>query len=84
MAMSILPIFLTLKWNISRTIWHIEIGDDSLFCIFHALPFELNFFSTGGSLKTLTELLKTEKQNSASADEYTILNKLKKLYARFL
>ena len=44
MAMSILPKFLTLKWNISRTIWPIEVGDDSFFCIFHALSFVLNFF----------------------------------------
>ena len=44
MEMSILPKFLTLKWNISRTIWRIEVGDGSLFCIFHALSFELNFF----------------------------------------
>ena len=36
---------------ISRNIWRIEVGDGSLFCIFHALSFELNFFfSTGGSL----------------------------------
>ena len=32
-----------LKWNISRTIWRIEVGDGSFFCIFHALSFELNF-----------------------------------------
>ena len=45
MAMSILLKFLTLKWNISRTIWCIEVGDGSFFfCIFHALSFELNFF----------------------------------------
>ena len=44
MATSILLKFLTLKWNISRTIWHTEIGDGLLFCIFHALSFELNFF----------------------------------------
>ena len=50
MAMSILPKFLILKWNISRTIWRIELGDGSFFCIFHALSFELNFFLTGGSL----------------------------------
>ena len=43
MAMSILPKFLTLKWNILRTIWRIEVSDGSLFCIFHALSFELNF-----------------------------------------
>ena len=30
--------------NISRTIWRIEVGDGSLFCIFHALSFELNCF----------------------------------------
>ena len=42
--MSILPKFLTLKWNISRTIWRIEVGDSSFFCIVHALSFELNFF----------------------------------------
>ena len=34
---------LTLKWDISRTICRIEVGDGSLFCIFHALSFELNF-----------------------------------------
>ena len=44
MAMSIMPKFLTLKWNISRTIWRIEVGDGSFFCIFHALSFELKFF----------------------------------------
>ena len=43
MAMSILPKFLTLKWNISRTIWHIEVGDGSFFCIFHALSVGLFF-----------------------------------------
>ena len=44
MAISILPKFLTLKWNISRTIWRIEVGNGSFFSIFHALSFELNFF----------------------------------------
>ena len=44
MATSMLFKFLTLKWNTSRTIWRIEVGDGSLFCIFHALSFELNFF----------------------------------------
>ena len=44
MAMSILPKFLTLKWNISRTIWCIEVGDGSFFSIFHALSLELDFF----------------------------------------
>ena len=44
MAISILPKFLTLKWNISRTIWRIEVGNGSSFCIFHAFSYELNFF----------------------------------------
>ena len=44
MGTSILFKFLTLKWNILRTIWHIEVGDGSSFCIFHALSFKLNFF----------------------------------------
>ena len=44
MVMSILPKFLTLKWNILRTIWRIEVGDGLLFCIFHDLSFELNFY----------------------------------------
>ena len=44
MMMSILPKFLTLKWNISKTIWRIEVGDGQFFCIFHSLSFELNFF----------------------------------------
>ena len=42
MAMPILPKFLTLNWNISRTIWRIEVGDSSFFSIFHALSFEGN------------------------------------------
>ena len=44
MATSILLKFLTLKWNISRTIWHVEVSDGSFLCIFHARSFELNFF----------------------------------------
>ena len=44
MATSILLKFLTLKWEISRTIWLIEVNDGSFSCIFHALSFELNFF----------------------------------------
>ena len=45
--------FLTLKWNISRTIWRIEVGDGSLFCISHALSFELNFFRPEVPFKSL-------------------------------
>ena len=44
MATSILLKFLTLKWDISRTIWRIKVNDGSFFGIFHALSFELNFF----------------------------------------
>ena len=44
MAASIFLKFLTLKCNISRTILRIEVSDGSLFCIFHALSFELNLF----------------------------------------
>ena len=43
MATSILLKFLTLKWNISGTIWRIEVGEGSFSCIFHALSVELNF-----------------------------------------
>ena len=43
MAKSLLLKFLTLKWNISRKVWHIEVNDGSFTCIFHALSFELNF-----------------------------------------
>ena len=42
MATSILLKFLTLKCDISRTIWSIDVSDGALFCIFHALLFELN------------------------------------------
>ena len=46
MATSILLKFVTLKWNISRTIWCIEVSDSSFvfFFIFRALAFELNLF----------------------------------------
>ena len=42
--MSILLKFPNLEWNISRTIWRIDVSDGSFFCTFHALSFELNFF----------------------------------------
>ena len=44
MATHILLKLLTLELNISRTIWRIEVSDDSFFGLFHALSFELNFF----------------------------------------
>ena len=58
--MSILLKFLTLKWNISKTNWHIEVGDGSFFCIFHTLSFELNFFLTRGSLEHQLQARKLE------------------------
>ena len=48
MATSMLLKVLTLKWDISRTIWPIEeVSDGSCSCIFHALSFEEIFFTTG-------------------------------------
>ena len=44
MATFILLKFLTLKCDISRTIWRIEVSDGSLFCIFHALLFDVYLF----------------------------------------
>ena len=45
MAMSILPKFLTLKWNISRSIWSIEVGAGSGFFFHFSRSFIwLNFF----------------------------------------
>ena len=56
MATSILLKFLTLKWDISRTISRIEVSDDSFFFfIFHALSFELNFFRPEFLFKMLLE-----------------------------
>ena len=52
MATSILLKFLTLKWNIARTIRRIEVGDGSFFSIFHALSFTLNFFQPEVPFKT--------------------------------
>ena len=47
LATSILLKFVTLKWDISRTIWRSEVSDGSLFYIFRALSFELYFFVDG-------------------------------------
>ena len=44
MATSILLKFLTLGWDISRTIGRIDVSGGSFFCIVHALSFELNLF----------------------------------------
>ena len=67
MEMSILLKFLTLKWNISRTICSIEVGDGSLFCIFHTLSFELNFcFDRRFPLSQLTAPLKAQDRVSVA------------------
>ena len=45
MAMFVLPKFLTLKWNISRTIWRIRVGNGSFFFAFFTLfHLSLTFF----------------------------------------
>ena len=44
MATSILLKFLTLKWNISRTIGRIEVGDGSFFAFFTLFHLSLTFF----------------------------------------
>ena len=65
MATSILLKFLTLKCDISRTIWRIEVSDGSLFCIFHALSFELNlFFDRTSPLK----FIEVRRQKSSFRD----------------
>ena len=83
--MSILLKILTLKWNISRTIWRIEVSDGSFFRIFHALSFEPNFVSTGGSLKkkkniTKSHIRKLLIDNQALSDPTTILQEIKGFY----
>ena len=50
MATSVWLKFMILGWDTSRTIWRIEVSDGSFFFDFHALSFELNFFSTRVSL----------------------------------
>ena len=47
MALSILPKFLTLKWNISRTIWRNEVGDGSFFAFFTLFHLSLIIYNTG-------------------------------------
>ena len=62
MAMSILFKFLTLKWDISRVIWHIKVNNGSFFYIFHALSFfrpEFPFKSFAEKFITAEELVFT-------------------------
>ena len=78
MATSMLLKFLTLKWDISRTIWRIEVSDGSFFCIFHALSnsFELNFFFDRSFPLTLLMPLKRESRNQSSVKGLGKLNSL--------
>ena len=64
MAMSILLKFLTLKWNILRTIGRIEVGDGScfFFAFFRLFHLSLSFFDrrfplNNGNSKQLKESL---------------------------
>ena len=72
MAISILPKFLTLKWNISRTIWRIEVGDGSFFCIFYALSFAL-FFRPKVPFKVQLPLKNTTVGSSKNSNDKTDL-----------
>ena len=68
MAASIFLKFLTLKCDISRTNWRIEVSDGSLFCIFHALSFELNlFFDRTCPLKVGVSYHQNERISAKSA-----------------
>ena len=67
MATSILLKFLTLKWDISRTTWRIEVGDGSFFCIFHALSFKLNFFRPEFSFEDIL-FAKPQTSNSTQSE----------------
>ena len=79
MSMSIFPKFLTLKWNISRTIWCIEVGDGSFFFSFFMLfHLSLTFFRpevpfkcilTGNSKQYLEKAYTEEQVNKLSAEE---------------
>ena len=42
---------LTLEWDISRTVWRIEITDGSFFACFMLFHLSLTFFSNGKAFK---------------------------------
>ena len=77
MVMSILLKLQTLEWDISRTIWRIEVSDGSFCRIFHALSFELNkvtpttFWLKSKNLSKCTKLCFTDKLEVA--DKYSRL-----------
>ena len=67
MATSILLKFLTLKWNISRTIWCIEVGDGSLcFSFFTLFHLSVTFFDPCFPLSTKTSQLSTNWEQHMS------------------
>ena len=77
MAMSILPKFLTLKWNISRTIRRIEVGHGSFFfCIFHTLSFELIFFRPEVPFKNIGQ----QKVGSEDPSHFTNLRCVRPIF----
>ena len=88
MAVSILPKFLTLKWNISRTTWRIEMDDGSFFSILHAPSFEVNFFRLGFPFKHLSVSNSTQKMsilNNVSNLKPSIFHEiLQKIFSFFL
>ena len=86
MAMSILQKFLTLKWNISRTIWRIEVGDGSFCRIFHALSFEPNCFFDGrfplGFKEFISDIYPKELTTSETTESTSIASYLNLLFIR--
>ena len=78
MVTSIILKFLTLKCDISRTIWRIEVSDGSLFCIFHSLSFERNlFFDRTCPLMSLNQTNKTNLAWNGHKLEKLYLNRTK-------
>ena len=72
MATSILLKFHTLKCDISRTIWRIEVSDGLLFCTFHAFSFEHNVFFD----RTCPLNLKTNNIFEENTSDYIMLPNL--------
>ena len=77
MATSILLIFPTLKCDISRTIWRIEVSDGSLFCMFHILSFELDLLFDRTFPLTILRIERSNRFDICSFCSTCKLNKLK-------
>ena len=73
MAMSILPKFLTLKWNILRTIWHIEVGDGSFFAFFMLFHLVLAFFDQSFPLSMERFILSITRKLLMMLEPHTVL-----------